>query len=304
MRKSLANQDRRVKGKVSLNMPILLQLGSNGADVGRLEVRLAELGLFTGVADNVYGGGVESAVKAFQKSRGLAADGVVGPRTWAALFPGVESAPNPLVNAPLIERCLALIGTFETSSGMPDCFAGLSGDFDGQGISFGAAQWNIGQGTLQPLLADMLALHEDVMSGLFHERLDELRAMLTLPLAGQLSWARGIQDPVRKNIFEPWRGLFHALGRTPEFQAIQVRHAASIHAAARQFCDRFGVTTEKGRRADVRYSRAELFHQRCHGKKNPGRLRCNSFRPAARYRGGQTAVCRQPPGGSSQPALR
>ena len=227
-------------------MPMLLQLGSNGADVGRLEVRLAELGLFTGVADNVYGGGVESAVKAFQKSQGLAPDGVVGPRTWAALFPGIQSPPNPLLTAPLVERCLALTGTFETSSGIPDCFAGLSGDFDGQGISFGVAQWNIGQATLQPLLADMLAAHEEVMSGLFHERLNELRAMLALPLAGQLSWARSIQDPVRKNIFEPWKGLFRALGRTPEFQAIQVRHAASIHAAARQFCDRFGITTERG----------------------------------------------------------
>ena len=32
--------------------------------------------------------------------------------------------------------------------------AGLSGDFDGQGLSFGVLQWNLGQGSLQPLLAD------------------------------------------------------------------------------------------------------------------------------------------------------
>jgi peptidoglycan hydrolase-like protein with peptidoglycan-binding domain len=127
---------------------MLLHLGSTGADIGRLEVRLRELCLYSGPVDNVYGGGVESAVKAFQKLRGLVPDGVVGDRAERALFPGTEmagSAPvNPLVNAPLVQRCLALTGTFETSSGIPDCYAGLSGDFDGQGLSLGVAQWNIG----------------------------------------------------------------------------------------------------------------------------------------------------------------
>jgi hypothetical protein len=228
---------------------MLLHLGSNGADVRRLEVRLAELGLYSASPDNVYGGGVESAVKAFQKSNGLPPDGVVGDQTWAALFPNPEpinDAPaNPLSDAPLVQRCLALTGTFETSTGFPDCYAGLSGDFDGQGISFGVAQWNIGQGTLQPLLAEMLSKHEDMMTGLFHDRLDGIRTMLASPLAAQLVWARGIQDPVRHSLFEPWKGLFKALGRTLEFQAIQVEHAAAIHQAALQFCARFGVTTER-----------------------------------------------------------
>ena len=226
---------------------MLLHLGSTLADVGRLEVRLGELGLFSGAPDNVYGGGVESAVKAFQKSKGLPPDGVVGDQTWAALFPGTEApAVNPLVNARLVQRCLALTGTFETSTGIPDCYAGLSGDFDGQGISFGVAQWNIGQGTLQPLLAEMIAQHEDVMNGLFHDRLDAFRTMLAAPRAAQLAWARGIQDPVRHSLFEPWNGLFKALGRTPEFQAIQVGHAGQIYQAALQLCARFGVTTERG----------------------------------------------------------
>ena len=228
---------------------MLLHLGSAGADVGHLEIRLRELGLYTGPADNVYGGGVESAIKTFQKSRGLAPDGIVGDHTWNALFPGGETNRpppiDPLANAPLAQRCLALTGTFETSIGIPDCYAGLSGDFDGQGLSFGAAQWNIGQGSLQPLMAEMLAKHEDIMIGLFHDRLDNLRSMLASPLAAQLDWARRIQDQLYHNIFEPWKGLFKALGRTPEFQAIQVEHAAAIHAAALQLCARFELTTER-----------------------------------------------------------
>jgi hypothetical protein len=227
---------------------MLLHLGSTSSDVGRVEDRLREFGLYSGGTDNTYGSGVEAAVQVFQQSHGLTPDGVVGDQTWALLFSSeaADTPPaNPLVDAPLTQRCLALTGTFETSMSAPDCYAGLGGDFDGQGLSFGVAQWNIGQCTLQPLLAEMLSGHEDVMSAVFGDRLDDLRTMLQSPRAVQLAWARGIQDPVRHVVLQPWKGFFQALGRTPEFQAIQVGQAASIHQAALQLCARFGVTTER-----------------------------------------------------------
>lgn len=40
-------------------------------------------------------------------------------------------------------------GTFENSG---DPYEGVAGNFDGQGISCGVLQWNIGQGSLQPLV--------------------------------------------------------------------------------------------------------------------------------------------------------
>lgn len=226
-----------------------LHLGSTGADVGSLEARLTELGLYQGSADNIFGSGVEAAVKAFQTSKGLTADGVVGDRTWAALFPGAAPPTPPQASSPadasLAQRCLALTGTFETSALAPACYAGLAGDFDGQGLSFGALQWNIGQGTLQPMFSAMVANHADVMSTLFGDNLAAFQTMLTSPLAGQLAWARSIQDPLHHTVSDPWKGLFRSLGLTPEFQAIQVEHASTIHDAAIQLCQRFGVSTER-----------------------------------------------------------
>ena len=222
-----------------------LQLGSNGVDVSRLEQRLKDLNLYTGSVDGMFGGGVEAALKSFQTTNGLKPDGVAGPQTWTALFPGAAAPATPLLGAPVAERCLALSGAFETSTGFPDCFCGLTGDFDGMGMSYGVIQWNIGQGTLQPLFSDMLSAHADIMASIFHDNLDALHNMLSSPLEAQLEWVRSIQDPVRHAIFEPWKGLFLALARTQEFQDIQVAHAQIKQQQATELCQRFGVTTER-----------------------------------------------------------
>jgi hypothetical protein len=220
---------------------MLLKPGTTSPDVGTLETRLTALGLYTGATDNVYSASVESAVKAFQTANGLTADGIVGNQTWAALFP----APSPFAGAPIAQRCLALTGAFETSALAPACFAGLTGDFDGQGLSFGALQWNIGQSTLQPMLSAMYSNHADVMSSLFGENLAAFNTMLASPLAQQLAWARSIQDPVHYTVSAPWKDLFNSLGLTTEYQAIQIAHAATMQAAAVQLCQRFGVSTER-----------------------------------------------------------
>jgi peptidoglycan hydrolase-like protein with peptidoglycan-binding domain len=66
---------------------MLLRRGSKGPDV--LEVQKA-LNTMRGrlVLDGDYGSATEEAVKGLQREHGLAADGIVGPQTWALLFPG------------------------------------------------------------------------------------------------------------------------------------------------------------------------------------------------------------------------
>lgn len=62
-----------------------LRTGSNGDDVVQLQARLAELGFLSGKADGDFGPATEAALIAFQKSKGLQADGIAGPNTLAAL---------------------------------------------------------------------------------------------------------------------------------------------------------------------------------------------------------------------------
>lgn len=72
----------------------LYKKGSTGATVTEIQTRLKAWGYYTGAVDGTYGSATEKAVKYFQQSNGLTADGQAGSETLAALGlpPGGGSA--------------------------------------------------------------------------------------------------------------------------------------------------------------------------------------------------------------------
>jgi hypothetical protein len=60
--------------------------GSRGEEVAEIQRQLRATGHNPGKLDGIYGKTTESAVRAFQKSQGLTADGMIGPETLKALF--------------------------------------------------------------------------------------------------------------------------------------------------------------------------------------------------------------------------
>lgn len=224
----------------------IFRLGSSGDEVARIQRRLKDLRLYTGSIDGRFGGGTQAAVKAFQRQEDLDVDGVVGPDTFRRLF-DEEAPPAPsIASEPLEQRCLALTGTFETSTVAPGCFSCVTGDFDGQGMSFGALQWNFGQLSLQPILQEMLRDHRDVMESIFHENLPRLEQAAQGDKAAGLAFARSIQDPVRRRVLEPWLGMFQAMGRTRECQRIQVERVEDTHGKAKDLAKAYGLGTQRG----------------------------------------------------------
>jgi len=70
--------------------------GARGESVRQIQERLNQLGANPRLAvDGSFGPLTEAAVIAFQRSRGLVPDGVVGPLTWGALFPSAPTPPVP-----------------------------------------------------------------------------------------------------------------------------------------------------------------------------------------------------------------
>lgn len=222
-----------------------LQRGTSSPDVVRIELRLKELGLYTKGIDDDFGPGVEAAVKAFQQAKGLPASGIVDEATSAALFADPSPALAAVKGKPLAFRCLALTAGFETGTGVPDCFCGLAGSFDGQGISFGVLQWNFGQGTLQPLLSGLNRDHPQVVRTAFGTSYDAFAGVLGQGKADQMAWAGTIQD-AKHRVQEPWKSAFRALGKTAECQDAQVAGAADRFRRAVEMCKEYGLFSERG----------------------------------------------------------
>lgn len=76
----------------------MLRKGSSGDDVTRLQKRLAAAGFDPGGADGIFGSKTEAALKAFQESTGLAADGIAGPATNSKLAELQAAAMEKLSN--------------------------------------------------------------------------------------------------------------------------------------------------------------------------------------------------------------
>lgn len=61
-------------------------VGTSGPDVAEIQNELSDLGYYNGIPDGVYGADTAAAVKKYQASMGLEADGVVGDYTYSKLM--------------------------------------------------------------------------------------------------------------------------------------------------------------------------------------------------------------------------
>jgi peptidoglycan hydrolase-like protein with peptidoglycan-binding domain len=232
-------------------MMFIYQAGMKGPETGRIQQRLIELGRLAGTTTDSFDDRTTAAVHEFQTAARLQADGRVGDGTWHALL-GEPHAPCPgLMGADLLPRCIAVTGVFETSTPPPDCYAGVTGNFDGMGISFGVLQQNIGSKSLQPMLRRVKNEHPALIASIFGSTDgDEIAGIIRLDektAAGferQMDWARGLNDQ-NNRITEPWRRNFRTLGGTPEYIAIQRDAAEELFNRALGACREFGLTSER-----------------------------------------------------------
>ena len=105
-----------------------LRNGSRGAAVTTLQRRLVALHYDIGAVDGAFGPQTFHGVVAFQKVNGLVRDGIVGPRTWAALahpvvprprrtFSGISVEVNLTKQVLYLARNGAVIRILDASSG-------------------------------------------------------------------------------------------------------------------------------------------------------------------------------------------
>jgi hypothetical protein len=107
--------------------PAKLGVGNQGAEVTALQDQLIGLGYWLGEPDGVFDQDTKHALVAFQKLAGLTRDGVLGPRTQAALDgaerPAARSSQGHVVEIDLTHQVLMVVDqgvvseVFDTSTG-------------------------------------------------------------------------------------------------------------------------------------------------------------------------------------------
>ena len=170
-----------------------------------------------------------------------------------------------------LAKLVKLTGAFESSG---DPYLGVSGDFDGQGISCGVLQWNIGQGSLQKLVrgagqAVVLNAMPTIGGGLW--------TACNSPLAQGLAIVRSWQT--NKKLKAVPKGELRALMGSPLMKAQQDKYiratgasadtAATAWAAARGTGARtlhelawfFDVYTQNGSMAGLDFGSVKDFKQ-------------------------------------------
>ena len=83
--RGVAPAPKPIAGPTSAVQPTIRR-GSKGAAVLDAQLLLAAAGFYPGSYDGIYGPKTASATQSFQKSRGLAVDGIIGPKTWPVLL--------------------------------------------------------------------------------------------------------------------------------------------------------------------------------------------------------------------------
>jgi len=108
----------------------LYHSGDRGEPVRDIQQRLSDLGV-SAVPDGLYGPETKAAVERFQESRGLPADGIVGPETWRTLVDaGFELGDrllyrrSPMMRGDDVSRLQQSLGALGFDAGKIDGFFG------------------------------------------------------------------------------------------------------------------------------------------------------------------------------------
>jgi hypothetical protein len=116
------------------------------------------------------------------------------------------------------ETAFSVTAWFETGD---QPYTNPSGNFDGQGLSWGPRQNCIGQGSLQPLLRRMLVEQPVTMERVLGSLLPVLQDIAApAPTKDQLAKTIKIMNDDRGHLLPAWRTAFATLGTYPEFQEI------------------------------------------------------------------------------------
>lgn len=154
-------------------------------------------------------------------------------------------------NYSMKKMAMEITSWYETSSSTMDAFGASSGNFDGQGLSFGALQENFGTYTLQPIMKNMFTLHNDVVLKAFNGDMTSYNTfkdvIMNKTKEEQVAWGDSISNPNDKyQVVEPWKTYFKKIGTSKECIDEQIKASKWYYDQAEKYYKTFGLWTKRG----------------------------------------------------------
>jgi peptidoglycan hydrolase-like protein with peptidoglycan-binding domain len=203
--------------------------------------------------DGVIGPRTRAAIRAFQARKGLVVDGVVGPRTEAALVAAGAPPPGRLITPPpqpQPQPSPARVVCQPSGLRPPEMtvialtsrletgrpFGCVVSATDG--ISLGMLQWNLLAGTLQRLLGRFDSGGR--LSAIFGTEADRLRDLMRLPAPD------AVEVATRERLATRWREPFQRLCADPEFCRLMMNDVVSRLRQAQVAARALGLLSTRG----------------------------------------------------------
>ncbi|HXG22134.1 MAG TPA: hypothetical protein VNN62_24020 [Methylomirabilota bacterium] len=156
-----------------------------------------------------------------------------------------ERLPMPLAES-FAERIMRLVIAFEHGESTTDeAFGTVAGDFDGQGLSFGLLQWNLGRCTLQPLLRAFQRTDPARFARSLEGGTEVIETLMAAPCEEAPRLARRLLLDEEGRVPDPWVERFRSLGRERVFQAIQLSSLRPSIREASRLAQALGLHSER-----------------------------------------------------------
>ncbi|MGN0519056.1 MAG: CHAP domain-containing protein, partial [Acutalibacteraceae bacterium] len=179
----------------------------------------------------------------YRKSSGISVSAFAHPKypaTTSSSSSGGSSTGKTISSAQAKKIAGDITAAFEGG------YEAVAGNSDGQGISVGFFQWNIGQGTLQPMLSKFLNNHTSEAKSIFGtDKYNGLKTMLgKSSRSDQLAWVKNnIIKSDGKTIKDDWKACLKSMCRTDSFKAIEVEAAENWFNQGKALFKKYNLTT-------------------------------------------------------------
>jgi peptidoglycan hydrolase-like protein with peptidoglycan-binding domain len=207
--------------------------------------------------DGVLGPRTRAAIQAFQRQRGLAVDGIVGPRTEAALITAGAGNPPSSSVAPTSRpgRAQVLCQLPTDMTGPERTAASVTTRFETgvpfgcvvsatDGISMGMLQWNLLAGTLQNML-NRFEQQNGRLRSFFGADLDRVQRLIALRNT-RAERERAVAEAKAENLASRWREPLLRLCADQQFCGMLMLDVRQRMRLAQNAARRLGLQTTRG----------------------------------------------------------